>query len=121
MPITDAFAAASKLADIAAWIDEAKFKLPEPLKQEGAMNAETLHGIAEQMAGRQLGEVYALEKKDGAVEVTLPVTGFLVCSTDEQVVIPEPRNSLAAAIKLRDESQAGDTDETWEILAELAL
>lgn len=55
-----------------------------------------------------------------AKEMTLNVKRFLVCSTGEEVKIPEPEDSLEAAIKLRDEKQAGDEYETWEIVAEIA-
>lgn len=55
-----------------------------------------------------------------AKQMTLNVERFLVCSTGEEVEIPEPADSLEAAIKLRDEKQAGDEDETWEIVAEVA-
>lgn len=123
MPLPDPLAAAHTLADTAAWIDDVKFKLPEPLKQEGAEMAEALHDIAQALAGDRVDEVYAPEDKNAkaAQEMTLPISGFVVCSTGEDVAIPEPRNSLAAAIKLRDEKQAGDEDEAWEIVAEVAL
>lgn len=55
-----------------------------------------------------------------SIKITLTVKRFLVCSTGEQVEIPEPSDSLDAAIKLRDEKQADDEDETWEIVAEVA-
>lgn len=54
-----------------------------------------------------------------AKQMTLNIERFLVCSTGEEVEIPEPADSLEAAIKLRDEKQAGDEDETWEIVAEV--
>ena len=54
-----------------------------------------------------------------AKEMTLNIERFLVCSTGEEVVIPEPADSLEAAVKLRDEKQAYDDDETWEIVAEV--
>ena len=54
-----------------------------------------------------------------AKEITLNIERFLVCSTGEEVEIPEPADSLEVAIKLRDERQAGDEDETWEIVAEV--
>lgn len=55
-----------------------------------------------------------------AKEMMLNIERFLVCSTGEEVEIPEPADSLEAAIKLRDEKQAGDEYETWEIVAEVA-
>ena len=55
-----------------------------------------------------------------ATEMTLNIERFLVCSTGEEMLIPEPANSLEAAKKLRDEKQAGDEYETWDILAEIA-
>ena len=54
-----------------------------------------------------------------ATEMTLNIERFLVCSTGEEVLIPEPANSIEAAIKLRDEKQADDEYETWEIVAEV--
>jgi hypothetical protein len=54
-----------------------------------------------------------------ATEMTLSIKRFLVCSTGEEVLIPEPKNSLEAAISLRDEKQAEDMDEQWEIVAEV--
>ncbi len=53
-------------------------------------------------------------------EMTLNIERFLVCSTGEEVEIPEPADSLEVAIKLRDEKQAGDEDEHWSIVAEIA-
>lgn len=55
-----------------------------------------------------------------AKEMTLNVERFLVCSTGEDVRIPEPPDSLSAAIALRDVMQEDDNDETWEIVAEVA-
>lgn len=55
-----------------------------------------------------------------AKEMTLNVERFLVCSTGEEVKIPEPPDSLSAAIALRDVMQEDDDDETWEIVAEIA-
>lgn len=55
-----------------------------------------------------------------AKEMALNVERFLVCSTGEEVEFPEPQDSLEAAIKLRDEKQAADLYETWEIVAEIA-
>lgn len=49
--------------------------------------------------------------------MTLNIERFLVCSTGEEMEIPEPADSLEAAIKLRDEKQAVDEYETWEIVA----
>ena len=40
--------------------------------------------------------------------MTLKIERFVVCSTGEEMEIPEPADSLEAAIKLRDEKQAGD-------------
>ena len=54
-----------------------------------------------------------------AKQMTLNIERFLVCSTGEEVEIPEPADSLEAAIKLRDEKQAGDENETWKIVAEV--
>ena len=54
-----------------------------------------------------------------AKEMTLNINRFLVCSTGEEVEIPEPADSLEAAIKLRDEKQSADRDEQWEIVAEV--
>ena len=55
-----------------------------------------------------------------AKEMTLNIHRFLVCSTGEEVEVPEPADSLEAAIKLRDERQIADRDEHWEIVAEIA-
>lgn len=55
-----------------------------------------------------------------ATEMTLSVEKFLICSTGEEVKIPEPPDSLNAAIALRDALQEIDNDETWEIVAEIA-
>lgn len=52
--------------------------------------------------------------------ITLNIERFVVCSTGEEMEIPEPADSLEAAIKLRDDKQAGDEYETWEIVAEVA-
>ena len=52
-------------------------------------------------------------------EMTLIVTGFLVCGSDEQIEVPRPKDSLEAAIKLRDKKQAEDEDGMWEIVAEI--
>ena len=54
-----------------------------------------------------------------AKQMMLSVVRFAVCSTGEEMEIPEPPDSLEAAIKLRDEKQAADDDETWEIVAEI--
>lgn len=56
-----------------------------------------------------------------AKEMTLNIERFVVCSTGEEVEIPEPQDSLEAAIKLRDEKQAADEFEFWEIVAEIAV
>ena len=49
----------------------------------------------------------------------LKVERFLVCGSGEDIAIPEPAYSIEAAIKLRDEKQAGDEYETWKIVAEI--
>ncbi len=50
----------------------------------------------------------------------LNVEQFLVCSTGEEVEVPEPQDSLEAAIKLRDEKQAAEENgEDWGICAVL--
>ncbi|MDZ7656981.1 MAG: hypothetical protein U0997_13665 [Sulfurimicrobium sp.] len=54
-----------------------------------------------------------------AKQMTLMLERFVVCSTGEEMEIPEPADSLEAAIKLRDEKQAGDAFEIWEIVAEV--
>lgn len=54
-----------------------------------------------------------------AKEMTLNIERFLVCSTDEEVCIPEPEDSLEAAIKLRDEKLRDDEGAYWEIVAEV--
>ncbi|MBV1929807.1 MAG: hypothetical protein KUG81_09900 [Gammaproteobacteria bacterium] len=54
-----------------------------------------------------------------STELNLKVKRFLVCSTGENMVFPEPETNLEAAIKLRDERQANDDQETWEIIAEI--
>lgn len=56
-----------------------------------------------------------------AKEMTLNVEKFFVCSTGEDVKIPEPPDNLNAAIALRDALQEIDDDETWEIVAEIAV
>ena len=56
-----------------------------------------------------------------AKKMMLNVERFLVCSTGEDVRIPEPQDSLSAAIALRDMMQEDDNDETWEIVAEVAV
>lgn len=56
-----------------------------------------------------------------AKEMMLNVERFLVCSTDEEIYIPDPEDSLDAAIKLRDEKLAEDEDAYWEIVAEIVV
>jgi len=50
--------------------------------------------------------------------IKLDVKQFLVCSTGEEVDFPVPKDSLEAAIKMRDENNEDeDSDETWSIVA----
>jgi hypothetical protein len=67
-------------------------------------------------------ELGGILKKEMVVAklITLNIERFVVCSTGEEMEIPEPADSLEAAIKLRDDKQAGDEYETWEIVAEVA-
>lgn len=49
----------------------------------------------------------------------LNVGRFLICSTGEEIKIPDPADSYEVAIKLRDNLNADDEDETWEVVAEV--
>lgn len=55
-----------------------------------------------------------------AKQITLNVERFLVCSTGEEIEIPEPADSLEAAIELCNIRNAADENEVWEIMAEVA-
>lgn len=56
-------------------------------------------------------------------KMTLNVVRFLVCSSDDEFIQPEPRDSLDAAIEIKTlkEKQSMGKLPIWEILAEISV